>query len=223
MRLLLIALVAALATPTSVGAQCAFDRPFASSSYTGAFKSSLVRAFVSCNNPGGNTPNATTITGTVPTCYPVEDFHEQAGSPAGGWEFHSGTSYGTVTLKRAKGVGPNLSFPPPHLDAAIAVKLYHIGSSDGPGFASGTGSIQVVLRVTTQDYSGADMTVVDFPFGFPISLSSGNGSGYVTKTVGDILFDLNNPRFTECTSLEVVSVTVRDPNGNVFAVPGARY
>src|SRR5687767_5374864 len=188
MRFLIIALVAALVTPTSVGAQptCEFDRPFASSSYIGAFKSSLVRAFVSCNNPGGNTPNATTITGTVPTCYPVENFHEQAGSPAGGWEFHSGTSYGTVTINRAKGVGPNLGFPPPRLDAAIAVKLYHIGSSDGPGFASGTGTVQVVLRATTQDYSGDDMTVIDFPFGFPISLNGGNGSGYVTKKVGDV-------------------------------------
>lgn len=225
MRTLFIAIVAALVTPTSVGAQptCEFDRPFASSSYTGYFKSSLVRAFVPCNNPGGNTPNATTITGSVPTCYPVEDFHEQAGSPAGGWEFHSGTSYGTVTVKRAKGVGPNLGFPPPRLDAVIEVKLYHIGSTDEAGFADGTGTVQVVIRVTTQDYSEDDMTVIDFPFGFPIALSSGNGSGFATKKVGDALFDLDSPRFTDCTSFEVVSIAVRDPNGTVFAVPGVRY
>jgi hypothetical protein len=223
MRSLLIALVAAFVTPASVGAQCAFDRPFASSSYTGVFKSSLVRAFVHCNNPGGNPANATTITGTVPTCYPVEDFHERAGSPTGGWEFHSGTSYGTVAIKRAKGVGPNLGFPPPRLDAVVEVKLYHIGSSDGPGFAGGTGSVQVLLRVTTQDYSSTDMTVIDFPFAFPIALSSGNGSGFATKKVGDALFDLDNPRFTDCTSFEVLAVTVHDPNGTRFAVPGVRH
>ena len=77
--------------------------------------------------------------------------------------------------------------------------------------------------MTTQDYSGADMTVVDFPFGFPISLSSGNGSGYVTKTVGDIPLRPQQPALYRVHQLEVVSVTVRDPNGNVFAVPGARY
>ena len=42
----------------------------------------LVQAFVSCNNPGGNTPNATTEAGTVPTCYPAETFTSAGPLPA---------------------------------------------------------------------------------------------------------------------------------------------
>jgi hypothetical protein len=47
--------------PGYVGAQCAFDRPNGSTTNTGYLSTSLVRAFVSCGNPGGNTPNATTM------------------------------------------------------------------------------------------------------------------------------------------------------------------
>ena len=81
--------------------------------------------------------------------------------------------------------------------------------------------MEVVLRPTTDGYANGDMTVVDFPFGFPITLHGGSAS--VTKKVGDILLGMNQPRFSDCTSLEIVSVAVRDPNGNVFAVPGVRH
>src|SRR5690242_11786085 len=86
-RLVSIAIVGTAAViPTRVAAQCAFNGPHGSSGTTAYFSSTLVRAFVSCGNPGGNTPNATSV-GGVPTCQPVETFHQQAGSPAGGWRF----------------------------------------------------------------------------------------------------------------------------------------
>ena len=223
MRSLLIALAAALVVPSSVGAQCAFDRPNGSSSYIGSYTSSLVRAYVSCNNPGGNPANTTTV-GGIPSCWPTEDFGQYAGSPPNGWRFSNGigSSTGKVQIRRTSG-GANLGGLPSTLrDTAVKVKLYHIARNSG-GYASGTGNVQLLLRVTTQDYLGDDMTVIDFPFGFPIALSSGNGSGFATKKIGDALFDLDNPRFTDCTSFEVVDVTVRDPNGTAFAVPGVRH
>ena len=103
------------------------------------------------------------------------------------------------------------------------MKLSHIGNNNG-GYASGTGNVMAILRVTTQDYSGDDMTVIDFPFGFAISLSNSySGSASVTKKLGDVLQGLNQPGLSDCTSIEIVSIAIRDPNGNIFAVPGVRY
>jgi hypothetical protein len=222
MRALAIALAAVVVLPVGANAQCAFDRPNGSSGTTAYLVSSLVRAFVSCNNPGGNAPNATTIAG-IPSCYPVENFHQQAGSPNGGWEFRPSSSAGKVYLKRTTAV-ENIFTPPTTLrDAAITVKLSHIGNNNG-GYATGIGSVMAYIRVTTQDYLGDDMTIIDFPFGFGISLNNSlSGSGSVTKKLGDILAGLNQPGFSDCTSIEILSIWVRDPNGNVFAVPGVRY
>ncbi len=223
MRKLLIALVAALVTPASVGAQCAFDRPNGSTGYIGSYTSSLVRAFVSCNNPGGNTPNTTISGGTIPGCSPAEDFGQNTGLPPSGWNFSNGlaSSSGKVQIKRTSG-GVNLNLPPTLRDTVVKVKLYRIAKNSG-GYASGTGNVQVYLRVTTQDYLGDDMTVIDFPFAFPITLSS-YGTGSVTKKVGDLLMQhLSQPRWSDCTSVEILSVSVRDPTGNLFAVSGVRF
>ena len=79
-------------------------------------------------------------------------------------------------------------------------------------------------RVEPADgYGESDPTaIIDFPLGVPITLNA--GTGYVTKKVGDILLgQLHQPRFSDCTSVEFISLAVRDPNGDVFAVPGVRY
>src|SRR6188472_2553799 len=118
-------LAATAFTPPPAAAQCVFNMPNGSSSYVGTLSMSLVRAFVSCNNPGGNTPNSETATGLY-SCQPVETFDEHAGSPSGGWEFGTSSSYGRVTIKRSSG-GANLGgFPTTLHDAAVTVKLYHI-------------------------------------------------------------------------------------------------
>jgi len=62
-------------------AQCDFQHPKKASK----LQSNLVQAFVSCNNPGGNTPNNTTG-GGIPSCSPPETFSNQAGNcNNGGW------------------------------------------------------------------------------------------------------------------------------------------
>ena len=220
----LVCLVAAgvVLLPAYAGAQCAFDRPTGSTTYTGYLSTSIVRAFVSCNNPGGDTPNVTNTTGTVPACAPVENFNEQAGSPSNGWEFRPGSSYGRVTIKRTSG-GQNINgLPTTATDAAVTIKLYHIHQTSG-GFASGDGTLQLLLRATMDDYTEGDMTVIDFPFGLPIHLS-GNGSFSSTTKIGDYLRDqLHLPRFPDCTSLEIVSIAVHDANGNAFATMGVKF
>lgn len=221
-RLLPLLAAGAILAPGYASAQCAFNQATGSTTYTGYLSNSLVRAFVSCNNPGGNTPNATNATGTVPTCYPAENYSQQAGSPANGWEFHPGTSYGRLTIKRTSG-GENLAgYPPTVRDAVITLKMYHIGQTSGGGFASGTGNMQILFRATMNDYTFGDMTTIDFPLGLPIQLSG--GSGTVSKKLGDVMKDdFHLPRFPDCTSIEIISVSVSDPNGNVFAVSGVKF
>jgi hypothetical protein len=222
-RLASIAIVGTIAViPARAAAQCAFNGPHGSSGSTGYFVSSLVRAFVSCGNPGGNTPNTTSV-GGIPTCQPVETFHQQAGSPSGGWRFDNGSSYGVVKIRRTSG-GDNSPFPPTLRDASVYLKMYHIAQEGGgPGhFASGHGAVQIVFRITSDDYANGDMTYVDFPAGFAFTLNGGYVS--MTKKLGDLMRDgLSQPRFPDCTSIEVVSVTVVDPNGNIFAVPGVKF
>lgn len=53
---------------------------------------------------------------------------------------------------------------------------------------------------------------------------SGSGSYSRTVKIGDYLkdqFDL--PRFPDCTSIELVSMAVKDPHGSVFATMGVKF
>ncbi len=188
-------------------------------------KASLTQAFVSCNNAGGHTPNATTETGTVPTCYPAETFHEAEGSPAGGWTWGP-KSKGTISFKAGKNkLKANPSDPndpysqntdPNAVDLYIQVKISDI--RDNTGLANGfPGAVQTVARATFVDRAeqSAPMTVIDFPTGFPVTPSNGKIS--VKSSASAILDGLNQPALPACTNIEVVSVLIKDPNGNTFA------
>lgn len=180
-------------------------------------KASLVQAFVSCNNPGGNVPNATTETGTVPTCYPAETYHENAGSPALGWTWGP-KGKGDITFKAGKNkvVGP-LNTDPTASDLSISLKMADI--NDNTGLATGTnGTVATVTRATFADraeFALGAMTVIDFPTSFGITVDGGKVSKKTSATV--ILNALSQPALPACTTIEVVSVLVKDPNGNPFA------
>jgi hypothetical protein len=178
-------------------------------------KSTLVQAFVSCNNPGGNTPNATTETGTVPTCYPAETVHQQAGSPPLGWTWGP-KSKGDITFKAGKNkVVHPLNTDPNAVDLNIQVKISDI--HDNTGTADGTsGSVQSLSRATLIDRAADQlMTVIDFPTGFGITVTGGKVSKKTSATV--ILNNLSQPALRACTTIELISVLVKDPNGNTFA------
>jgi hypothetical protein len=207
--------IVAAAAPAPATAQCVFDLPNGSSSYVGSITTSLVRAFVSCNNVGGNAAGSQSQAG-VPTCQPVETIDQHNGTA--GWRFGPGTSYGRLSITRASANYPD--FPLTLRDAAVKLKLYHIDSTDG-GSASGNGSLWLILRATFDDPIGGDMTAFDFPYYFNFTLS-GSGSVSLTKKLGEVLAELDQPPFPDCTSIELVSAFIRDPNGNTFAVPGMK-
>jgi hypothetical protein len=186
-------------------------------------KSALTQAFVSCNNPGGNVPNATTETGTVPTCYPAETYHQNAGSPSLGWEWGP-KGKGDITFKAGKNklMGPP-DYPqntdPNAVDLYIQIKMSDI--RDDTGVADGTsGQVSTVARATLIDRAepSAPMTVIDFPTSFGITVLGGKIKQKRSAT--EILDALSQPALPACTNIEVVSVLVKDPNGNSFANMG---
>jgi hypothetical protein len=209
--------IASAATPCPV----TYQHPAKAAKLT----ANLVQAFVSCGNPGGNTVNATTETGTVPTCYPAQTYNEQAGSPNAGWLWGP-KSQGTISFKAGKnkittydnGTKTN---PPGAVDLFIQIKMSDIRNAGGPADGS-TGSVATVARATLIDRANDElMTVIDFPTGFPIVVEPG---GKVKKKTSatEILNGLSAPQpaLPRCTTIEVVSVLVKDQPGNVFANMG---
>jgi hypothetical protein len=185
--------------------------------------SALVQAFVSCGNPGGNTPNTFTEGGTtVPACYPAQTYNEQAGSPNAGWLWGP-KSQGTISFKAGKnkittydnGTKTN---PEGAVDLYIQVKISDIRNGGGPADGS-TGSVATVARATLIDREiGEAVTVIDFPTGFPIVVQPG-GKVQKKTSATEILNGLSAPQpaLPRCTQIEVVSVLVKDQPGNAFA------
>jgi len=199
---------------SSASAQCAFEHP----KKANKFQSTLVQAFVSCGNPGGNSPNSTTE-GGVPTCKPPETFNEQAGSPPTGWQWDELKAQGQVQLKESKQIPVNVLNPPGDTtDIAVKVKLKGIVYAGNIPVGPSTGFLATVARATFDDRAGGDMTVVDFPANFPLIVIGGKVN---VKTSADVLLNgISQPGLPHCASIETVSVTVTDENGNTFANTG---
>lgn len=199
--------LASAATPCVV----AYQHPAKAAKLT----SNLVQAFVSCGNPGGNTPNATTETGTVPTCFPATTFNEQGGSPTSGWLWGP-KSQGSIAFKAGKNkVVHPLNTDPNAVDLSISIKLSDIRDFNGP--ITSSGSVATVARATLIDRLNNElMTVIDFPTGFGVTATT---PGKIQKkySATAILNGLSQPALPACTTIEVVSVLVKDVNGNAFA------
>ncbi len=224
---LLMTLVAVLAigfTANAARAQgCGFNHP----KKTVTFKANFVQAFVSCGNPGGNTPNATTG-GGVPSCKPPETFNQQAGDPPNGWFFDTRNGSARITIKPTREpyrLAPNPLNPVGetgdlHIQFAISNVL------DQAGRASGNGTLSTVARATLRDRQGTPslgddvpMTVIDFPAPFPFSII--NGSAHIDTSADALLNGIGQNGLPHCASIELVSVTVGDENGNTFANLGS--
>jgi hypothetical protein len=187
-------------------------------------KAALVQAFVSCNNPGGRVSNSETETGTA-TCYPAETnaaFNAQANGdvPDGTWTWGP-KSQGTLSFKAGKNkIGPDqnpLNQDPNAVDLYIQIKISDI--HDENGLANGSGSVNSLARTTLIDRAEQKvMTVFDFPTAFPIQAINGKVSRKISAT--EIINPLNQPALPKCTTIELVSVVIRDPNTNNFAAIG---
>jgi hypothetical protein len=228
-RHLLVTLAVVLAlgfTASVVSAQCAIEHPQKAKN----FKVSLVQAFVSCGNPGGLAANTATE-GGVTACTPVTTLNQYNGGEPNGWRFDPLKSQGQVQMKPKKKPAckqKDTSYPPAcagglnpadTVDLEAQLKLKGVIATDSPLGASGSGTLATVARATLTDRVGGPMTVVDFPAGFPFTLTNGKTS---LKTSADALLNaIGQPGLPPCSSLEIVTMTVLDENGNPFANMGA--
>ena len=222
--MLATALALGLAAPlayaqTSVD-DCGFEHP----KFAKETRSSLVQAFVSCGNPGGNTPNDTTE-GGVPSCAPPQTYREHSGSAPNGWMWDEARSFGTVQFRSIvnKVVSP---LNPPNNSGDLSVKLKLRGVVDAAGPASGPGTLSTLARATLRDRQNTPnttsddvpMTVVDFPAPFGFNLE--NGSASLKSSANALLNGIGQPGLPQCASVSLVDVSVVDENGNRFAEMG---
>jgi hypothetical protein len=202
-----------LGSAVSVDAGCDFEHPRKAK----VFQTDFVQAFVSCG--GGSAPNTTSASG-IPGCTPPETFNQLYSTPIDGWQWDERRSRGQLLIREVQdpfGI-------PNSRNAKMKLRLRRI--LDGTGNpANGFGTLALLLRVTLEDTvvsapgMGTDLTMVDFPAPFTIQMVDGNG------TLGGVLFPqpFGVPLLfflPGCSSMEIVSVAVLDPNGNPFGRPG---
>jgi len=155
-RHVLLTLAAALAlgfTASAARAACDFEHP----SKAKQIKSNMVQAFVSCNNPGGNSSGGHTTEGGVPSCAPPETYCQASGNcPGTGWEWGDGTSSASPSSSAQVQFksGPNKVIgplnPPGAQDLAVTLKLK--GIVDGGGLVGPSpGTLATVARATFND------------------------------------------------------------------------
>lgn len=167
-------------------------------------KASMVPAFVSCGNPGGNTPNGHTVDGSVPSCAPPQKLSSYGFKPG-----CSGKC--TTTIKAAAKTCEGQ----PCCCISTTVGCSGIVESDlSP--ANGNFSLDLLLRLTENDPLGGDMTLIDIPFTQPMTVTEGKlkfkgGCLPMPSQLGVI---------PKCSAVEVVDAAIRDPNGDRFAVFG---
>jgi hypothetical protein len=214
--------VANAATPCAFTAPAEFIHPAKAAKLTGA----LVQTYVSCNNVGGAVANTETQTGT-PACFPAETiarFNALGGPIAPGTWTWGPKSQGSVSFKAGKNKitgGINNTLTPDQLadarDLFIAVKMSDIQDEEGSVIDGGAPArFNSLARTTLIDRAeGKIMTVFDFPTGFDLDASGGKVNKKTSAT--ELINILGQPALPRCTTIELVDVFVRDPNGNTFA------
>ena len=104
-------------------------------------------------------------------------------------------------------------------DLLAKLKLKGVVSPDAPLGANGDGTLATIARATLDDRVGGPMTVIDFPAGFPFTLEEGKAN---LQTSADALLNsIGQPGLSHCSTLEIVTISVNDENGNPFGRLGA--
>ncbi len=210
----------------TASAQCQFDIVPAK-----GVKGSFVRNFAPCpgtEHPG--IPNAETE-GDTDACTPVipkevdGEATEFSYGPKGGCTV--GTQAKLVAacedLEAADGTPLGLQSGPCHItfvkgkckDIVDGTNAAIDETDLGWGFAT-------LSRASFDDDTNGDMTVIDFPVTFAFGVPK-NGGMKIKANSAEALMPLvgpNNSELPDCTSIEIVDVTIKDPLGLPFAKLG---
>lgn len=198
-------------------AQCAFPHPKVATKT----QATLVQAFVSCGNVGGNSPTTKTE-GNVDACKPVETYFEQSNNQTTGWRFGV-KGKGQVQVKAVKVAPPGVT-PADSTDVLVSAKVSDVEDQAGPpGVGTdalhAVGTVSTTARATFNDRTNGDLTVTDFPADFAIPLMKGAGKIKLSADLGP-LATLSQPGLPHCTSIENVSIFIKDTGGDIFANQG---
>jgi hypothetical protein len=194
----------------SAGAQCSFNSMVKAQKFT----VNLVRHFVGCPSITFLSPNTSTMAG-VPACTPPfpTSSYRIGQVPSGKCRVR-----GNQELESPCSDGSGI----PCSNLEITAVCRRILNSDGvtptndPGFA-----LNAVARATFDDNAYGDMTVVNFPAQFAFPQASG-GTIQLASDTNALLNGLFGPgsALPGCTSLQILSMAIADPAGNIFATMG---
>jgi hypothetical protein len=208
----------------SASAQCDFN-----ATVTKGIKGSMIRAFAGCPSTENPTINTATGAGGTPACEPVQS--------AGGSTYVFGAK-GTCSVDiKAKvekdcsaledASGAPIGLPPGACHVTyVKGKCKGILQADGvtPINANDDGgwSLATLSRATVNDADNGDMTIIDFPVTFLFE-DPNNGGLKVDSSSAEALASIVGPSgaaLPTCTQIEVLKITLKDPNGDAFAVLG---
>jgi hypothetical protein len=207
-----LAAVAALGFYASAAsAQCAFDEPAKAK----GIKSSMVKAMSSCPGITYASPNTSTMAG-VPGCT----------SPTGPVPlslFKFDDQKGKCDIKTTHKVETPCSDATASCsNLTLSVKCGGVQNADGASPNNDDGwNLNTVARATFDDNANGDMTVIDFPAQFALDQASkGKLKGkFDTNTLLNNLFGAGSA-LPACTAIELITVKIADPSGNLFATLG---
>ena len=194
-------------------------------------KGSMVRNYAGCTSTEHPTANATTESGTD-ACQPVIP------PGAGGGTDYAYAAKGKCTVQTqakllkdcskaedAAGNSLGLDTRPCHV-TFVRSSCKGIVRADGVtpinGAVDAGWELATLSRASLNDPSGGDMTVIDFPVAFTYS-DPEDGEMEVDSSSAEALVPLvgaNGAALPACTSIEVVDVKIKDPDGNSFAKLG---
>jgi hypothetical protein len=211
MRKVIVPLVvgAVCCAAVTAHAQCAFDGP----SKAKGFKTSLVRAFAPCPSVTFPIPNSQTGTG-VGTCAPPFPYSD----PRAFARKNSGCTVSTS----AKLESPCSMPAGDCMNVSIKAKCTGLtlegvtpSDADDQGY-----KLNIVTRATIDDRTFGDMTSINFPVSIPFSIPVRGKMSLETNT-NTLLDDLGLETLPPCSEVEIVSLSVQDPDGNIYAKLGA--
>ncbi len=205
---MLAAIIAVLSVPSQSLAQCAFNAPTSAK----GIKTSMVRAYAVCPGITFASPNTSTMAG-VPGCTPPFALSE--------YSFDDEKGACSVRIKSQYAEPCPNGSSEPCMTSTLKAKCVGVLSPGGlltnaPGFG-----LQMVTRRTVNDPSSGDLTVLDFPSQIGFSQAH---NGVFTATVdpfeeGCAILECQPP--PGCSSIQIVTITIYDPDGNIFAVAGS--
>lgn len=202
----------------TASAQCAFDAVTAK-----GIKGSMVRNFAACGStqqPGVDTETE----GNTPACS-----DPTAAGTAGDETLYSFGPKGkcdvSVQGKIASDCSKLGSEPGPCMVAYVSAKCADILAADGItpiGQPDDGWALATLTRASLDDATGGDMTIIDFPVTFDFAEPSKGKLSLKSNSIEALtpLVTANNADLPECTTLQVVDLTIKDPTGAPFAKLG---